>query len=83
MIKIRYDENLEKYSININDHAAFNFENSDELINDFMLVFEQKFVPRDGSLFKCSFTIVNSQPPPEIGDSRTWTTSVYQGGFFN
>ena len=55
-----------------------------------MLAFEQKFVPRDGrkSLFKRSFIIVTSQLPPvqdtlEIGDSRTWTTSVYQGVYFN
>ena len=91
MTKTKYGENLEKHSINTIDHAAYyNFENSDELVNNFMSVFEQKFVPRDGSknLFKCSYTIVNSHPPPaqdavEIEDSRTWTISAHQGVHFN
>ena len=91
MTKMRYDENLEKYSINIDEHREYyNFENSGELIDEFMTVFKQKFVPTDGrkSLFKCSFTIVNSQPPlvqgsVETEDSRTWTTAVYDGVYFN
>ena len=55
-----------------------------------MTVFEQKFVPRDSrkTLFNCSFTIVNSQPPPvkgavEIEDSRTWTTGFCEGVYFD
>ena len=77
--KVRYDANLEKYSININDHCRYyDFENSTEIIDEFMTVFEQNFVPRDGRkiLFKHAFTIINSQPPPvqnavETEDSRT------------
>ena len=49
MAKLRYDRNLEKYSINISDHGKYyKFENSTELIDEFMTVFEQKFVSRDG-----------------------------------
>ena len=45
MTEIRYDENLEKYSINIDEHGKYyNFENSGELINEFMTVFER--IPR-------------------------------------
>ena len=91
MAKIRHEGNLGKYLTDISDHGEYyNFENSTELIDEFMTVYEQKFVPRDGrkSKFQCSFTIVNSQPPPvqsavEIEDSRTWTTGVYEGVYFN
>ena len=55
-----------------------------------MTVFKQNFVSKNGRkrLFKCSFTIVNFQLPPvhnaaEIQDSRTWTTNVYEGVYFN
>ena len=56
MTEIRYDENLEKYSNNIDEHGEYyNSENSGGPIDEFMSVFEQIFVPRDGrkSLFKC------------------------------
>ena len=39
------------------------------LFQDFLTVFENNFVPLNGtvSLFKCSFTIINHQPPPTVG----------------
>ena len=38
--------------------------------------------------FKCTFTILNSQPAPragfpEIVDSRVWQTNIYDGVYFN
>ena len=55
-----------------------------------MKVFEQNFIAIEGkkSLFKCSFVIINHQPPPVqstvgIEDSRSWSTNVYEGVYFN
>ena len=55
------------------------------------MVFEPIFVPRpnlEKVIFKCSFTIINRQPPPAVGfgeitDTSVWVTSIYEGVYFN
>ena len=90
--RTKNDANLEKYFIDFKQHGRYyDLENSREIIEEFMTVFEQNFVQKPNgkkTLFKCSFTIVNFQPSPvqnaaEIPDSRTWTTKVYEGVYFN
>lgn len=37
-------------------------------------------------MFKCTFTVINRQPPPgffEITANRVWVTDVYEGVYFN
>ena len=45
------------------------FFDSRSIVSDFLTVFENNFVPFSGvvSPFKCSFTIINHQPPPRVG----------------
>ena len=63
------------------DHGThYNFYDSQELVSDFLTVFENVFIPRADLRqvrFKCTFTIVNGQPASragfaEITDSRVW-----------
>ena len=72
----------------MSDHYDFFYSRS--IVSDFLTVFESNFVSRGGivSLFKCSFTIINRQPPPrvefvDILDSLVWQTDVYSGIYFN
>ena len=61
------------------------------MISEFLIVFEQKFIPKlnlEKVRFKCSFTIINRQPPPAVGfveltDTRVWVTNVYERVYFN
>ena len=45
------------------------FFDSRSIVSDFLTAFENNFVPFNGlvSPFKCSFTIINHQPPPRVG----------------
>ena len=69
----------------------FGFYDPREVISEFLMVFEQNFVPKPNLKkvsFKCIFTIINQQPPPAVGfveitDTRVWVTSVYEGIYFN
>ena len=90
--KTFFDENLKRYCINFLEHGSFyNFYNSQEVVSEFLTVFENNFIPNADlrhSRFKCSFTIVNRQPDPrdgfaEITDSRIWKINVYDGVYFN
>ena len=74
------------YCDSFSDHGThYNFYDSQELVSDFMTVFENVFIPRADLRqvrFKCTFTIVNGQPASsagfaEITDSRVWQTNVY------
>ena len=47
----------------------FDFFDSQSVVSDFLTVFENNFVPFNGvvSPFKCSFTMINHQPPRRVG----------------
>ena len=83
---------MERYCINFSEHGDYyDFYDSRELVSDFLMVFENVFVPQPNLrwvCFKCSFIIINCQPAPrtgfiEITDSRVWQTNVYDGVYFN
>ena len=74
------------------DHGThYNFYDSQELVSDFLTVFENVFIPRADLRqvrFKCTFTVVNGQPASragfaEITDSRVWQTNVHDSVYFN
>ena len=62
------------------DHENFyNFFNSEELVTDFLIVFENNFTPHTGLRHP-------RQPDPgfvEITDSTVWKTNVYYRVYFN
>ena len=63
-MKITYfDRDLQKYYITFSKHDEFfDFHNPREVISEFLMVFEQNFVPRlnlKKVRFKCSFSIIN------------------------
>ena len=81
--KTFFDQNLQRYCIDFAEHNThYNFHDSRELVSDFLIA----FVCTAG--FKCTITIANQQPPPEVGfveltNSRIWQTSVNEGVYFN
>ena len=90
--KIIFDANLQKYCINFADHSNFyNFYNFREIISQFLNVFKNNFLLQRNLMpvkFRCSFTIINCQPPPmsgfvETADARVWVSDVYEGVYFN
>ena len=88
--RIVLDGNLQKFSINFNEHAnSYDFTNSKKLPVEFLNVFDMKFNSSGDEkfIFKCSFIVINYQPPGvDIGaaiyDSRFWSTKTYEV-FFN
>ena len=88
---VKLDEDLQRFCINFNEHSHYyDFFDFQSIASRFLTVFENNFVPRNGvvSLFKCSFTIINCQPPPRVGpvdilDGPVWQTDVYKGIYFN
>ena len=92
MNRIRYYDKLQKYFINFEDYVDYyDFFDARKVIKEFLAVFEQNFIPKpnlEKSLIKCSFSIINRQPPPqegitEITDSRVWVTNACEGVYFN
>ena len=81
---------MQRFCINFNEYSHFyDFFDSQSIVSDFLTVFENNFVLRNGivSLFECSFTIINHQPPPKVGfvdilDSCVWQTDVYSEIYF-
>ena len=92
MKKTYFDENLQKFCIDFDQHGIhYNFFDAEEVVSEFLTAFENMFILRPNLRqvsFKCTFTIVNRQPTSrarfgEITDSRVWQTNVYKGMFFN
>ena len=75
-----FDINLQRYCITFDEHSNFfDFYNPPEIIEEFFSAFEKQFVPRQKFrpvLFKCTFTIVNRQPPPAAGFAEVTDTRV-------
>ena len=76
-----FDKYLQRYSKSFDEYSNFyDFYNPPEIIEEFFFLLPV--------LFKCTFITVNQQPPPaagfaEVTDTRVWTTSVYEGIYFN
>ena len=78
------------YSISFSLHNnSYNFFDSEECVEDFLNNCRDKFEnSEDQKSFKCSFTIENQQDSPFEGgaslfDYRYWSTTVYDGVYFN
>ena len=88
---VKFDENLQQFCVNFNQRSDYyDFFYSRSIVSDFLTVFVNNFVQRNGfvSLFKRSFTIINCQPPPRVGFigilfSRIWQTDVHSRIYFN
>ena len=69
--KTDFDENLQKYCIIFHEHCDYyNFYDSQEIVSQFLTVFENNFLPRLNLRkvrFKCFFMLINRQPPLHAG----------------
>ena len=81
--------NIKICIVSLADHKKyFNFEDSDELIDNFHLNAGSKFVPSPEVSIRCDFSLENIQPTPlktgvSIGNLRYWSTEVYAMKYFN
>ena len=61
-VDIEKTANLLKFEITVNKHGGYyNFENSEEVVDDFLKNVRSRFKPSDLKLIKCSFLIENIQ----------------------
>ena len=78
-----------KFEITGNKHGDYyDFENSEEVVDDFLKNVCSRFKASDSKLIKCSFVIENIQPSAfenfrPILNTRYWTTDVYKVTYFN
>ena len=89
-INITRFDGLSVYSISFDEHQRFySFYDSDDPVQNHLNVFKLRFVPTGKEVrIKCTFSIVNFQPPPadglvELTDTRIWSTNVYSFVLFN
>ena len=78
-----------KFEITVNKHGDYyDFENSEEVVDDFLKNVRSRFKPSGLKLTKCSFVIENMQQSAfenlrPILNTRYWTTDVYKATYFN
>ena len=81
--------NLLKFEITVNKHGNYyDFENSKEVVDDFLKNIRSQFKPSGLKLINCSFVIKNAQQSAfenlrPILNTRYWTTDVYKATYFN
>ena len=81
--------NLLKFKITVNKHGDYyDFENSGEVVDDFLKNACSRFKPSGLKLVKCLFVIENIQQSAfenlrPILNTRYWTTDVYKATYFN
>ena len=88
-IDIEKTANLLKFEITVNKHGEYyDFDNSEEVVDDFLKNVRSRFKPSGLKLIKCSFVIENTQQSvfenlTPILNIRYWTTDVYKATYFN
>ena len=88
-IDIEKTANLLKFEATVNKHDKYyNFENSEEVVDDFFVDVRSRFKPSGLNLIKCSFVIENIQQSvfenlTPILNTRYWTTDVCKATYFN
>ena len=88
-VDIEKTANLLKFEITVNKHGGYyNFENSEEVVDDFLKNVRSRFKPSGLKLITCSFVIENKQHSAfenlkPILNTRYWTTDVYKATYFN
>ena len=81
--------NLLKFKMTVNKHGDYyDFENSGEVVDDFLKNACSRFKPSGLKLIKCLFVIENIQQSAfenlrPILNTRYWTTDVYRASYFN
>ena len=77
-----------KFEITVNKHGDYyNFENSEEVADDFLKIVRSRFKPLGLKLIKSLFVIENMQQSAfenlrPILNKRHWTTDVYKENLF-
>ena len=77
------------FSINYDQHSDFyNFYNSEQIIDNFSTVVENRFAPGKSVEVQVLFSLINFQSPEnefsvKILDKRAWMTDVFDCIFFN
>ena len=79
------------YQIDFNKHSEeYNFYNSHEIVDDFLLNVNTLFKPKNKVLFKADFSIENIQNTSVVSPNTTdiisvryWSSDVYSGVHFN
>ena len=88
-VDVEKTANLLKFETAANKHGDYyNFENSEEVVDDFLKNVCSWFKPSGLTLIKCSFVIENIQQSAfeklrPILNTRYWTTDVYKATYFN
>ena len=79
------------YQIDFSQHSdEYDFYNSQEIVDDFLLNVNQLYKPKNKVLFKADFSIENIQNTSvispntiDITNVRYWSSGVYTGIYFN
>ena len=88
-VDVENTANLLKFEITVNKHGDYyDFENSEEIVGDFLKNVRSRFKQSGLKLIKCSFVIENIQQSDlenlrPILNTRYWTTDVYKATYFN
>ena len=88
-VDVENTANLLKFEITVNKHGDYyDFENSEEIVDDFLKNVRSRFKQSGLKLIKCSFVIENIQQSDlenlrPILNTRYWTTDVYKATYFN
>ena len=87
-VDVEKTANLLKFEITVNKHRDYyDFENSEEVVDDFLKNVYSRFKPFCLKLTKCLFLIKNIQQPAFknlrlILNTRYWTTHAYKATYF-
>ena len=88
-VDVEKTANLLKFEITVNKHGDYSdFEDSEEVVHDFLKNVRSRFKPSGLKFIKCSFVIENIQQSAfenlrPILNTRYWTTDVYKATYFN
>ena len=88
-VDVEKTANLLKFEITVNKHDDYyGFENSEEVIDNFLKSVRSRFKPSGLKLIKCSFVIEYRQQSAfqnlrPILNTTYWTTDVYRATYFN
>ena len=81
--------NILTYKILVQKHKDYyDFDNSEELVDNFLKTVRSKFMPRHFLVRQCGFSIENYQPGPTENNTpmintRYWFTEPYKTKFFD
>ena len=90
-IDIIKNKDITIYQIDFNKHSEeYDFYNSHEIVDDFLLNVKTLYKPKNKVLFKADFSIENIQNASVVSPNTTdivsircWSSEVYSGIYFN